>query len=168
MRRYLLGKALALGVVVLFIGIGLQPAFAVDTNISSSDDEKPVYTDGEILENYDCYIRGITDFTVTIKYSKRFIYFFEGNFGISGSLYGDKITAYGWIYTDGSNGKWNYRGFLKGADGVTTVQWLYGDVLDVYIAVKGFKGLLFGAWDYWLPIGVFIGYAESIKIETIQ
>jgi hypothetical protein len=34
MRRYLLGKTLALGVVVLFIGLGIHPAFAVDTRQS--------------------------------------------------------------------------------------------------------------------------------------
>jgi hypothetical protein len=55
MRRYLLGKTLALGVVVLFISVGIHPAFAVDTKTSTetlSNDTENENNSNDISSDY--------------------------------------------------------------------------------------------------------------------
>ena len=40
MKKNMLSKTLAIGIIILFVGIGFQPAFAVETKLSADNTEK--------------------------------------------------------------------------------------------------------------------------------
>ena len=51
MTRTHIGKILAVGIICLFIGVGIHPAFAVEDKASTYNNEKPTTADDKIYEN---------------------------------------------------------------------------------------------------------------------
>ena len=165
-------KILAIGIIVLFIGTGIYPAFANTTNTPSSDNENPITKTSEIYENTNCFIIGSVD---------------EAFNGIHFYGYGDIVFGFkfdgefhhseGWIYTNGCNGKWQYNSILKGGflgdvSSYDAQDWWSGLLVTYYVGVEGFKGLAFGGHPRQEPIedprGApcwFIGRADHVKIS---
>jgi len=152
--RDLLSKTLVVGVIVLFIGVGVQPAFADKYNYDSN----PI--DEWVLENTNCYVVGFgfrcfrlfDDFSKIITFGSRSID--HGPKGASGK-----------IYTRGDNGEWNYSGVFYGKFGLVTILPGYS---EGWIGIKNFHGIALGS--LWSGIiggeGGFIGFAKHVKIGS--
>jgi len=165
-------KIIVIGVIVLFVGIGFQPAFAVEDKSSTSDCEKPVISSGDVYENTNCFVIGSVGESFNLVGS--------GNgsivFGFKNDDTNSEFPSGGWIYTNGDNGKWLYWSGLKGrffgdirSYGIS--HWWTGEYLTLYVGVDGFRGLALGGFP-WMeadPSGAhcwFIGRAEHVKIRT--
>jgi hypothetical protein len=164
MRRYLLGKTLALSIVVLFIGVGIHPAFAVEDKTSSdsfiidSDNETSVNSNGKIYQNVNCFVMGSTSNTLALKK--------EIAFGGRNVDFGP-FSARGWIYTRGKSVNWKYEGDFKG-DNLGEIRVIVLTHLEYYqIGVKGFRGFALGGEPNFFPWCFFIGFADTVRIITV-
>jgi hypothetical protein len=175
MRRYLLGKTLALGVVVLFIGVGIHPAFAVEEKESTYNNEKPTAAEDKIYENTNCFIK---IYAKEIRFQSKFfaLYLHIGNlsFGTSKSKMGSPgwhQPANGKFYTRGEQGEWEIEGLFYGLIKIITrnLDGFY-DFEYRYVGAIGFRGITFFpliADLFDLPLYVF-GYADYVKIGRIR
>ena len=173
MKSKLYVKILAFCVVLSFIGIGIQPAFAVDTNpIASDENENPITNSGEILENTNCFVVGYaTDITALVN--KPYGAIKDVGFGGHSEL-GYDFVSEGFIRTRGLQGEWEYNGMFIGDNGERQALDPVdpGSRLTVYIGIRGFMGfglLLSHILSLQRSVynGMFIGIAKSVKIMTI-
>jgi len=136
MKKEWLVKTLALGIVVLFISVSSQPVFADDLEQfdETLDESKPdnyERMDGG-FENSECFVEGETD---GARFPNRIFLIIMGllfhldwvfnyrirsnvDFGSTWCEANKKLViyypAYGWIYTNGTNGEKNYSGYFYG------------------------------------------------------
>ena len=154
-------KSLVVGVIVLFIGMGIQPAVAVDNPIPISE---------EVYENSNCFVIGRSSETIRIPAVLWGLLYGKGNFskficfGTSYSRDGGSDPSEGWIYTKGDMGEWTYKGEFYGDLGVIG----FTSVEAKYIGINSFQGLAVGGLI--LPLILFdtfyIGYAKEVRITT--
>ena len=132
---------LAIGIVVLFIGAGIHPVFAVNDKTSISENVNIINIDGEILENNNCFVMGLSSQSVNYgdnrPFSRGIIIF--GFSYVGGVMY----PAEGWIYTSNIVNKWAYNGYFHGALEKIWGYWNYEFAGFFYIGIKGFRGLAF-------------------------
>lgn len=159
----LLYKTLVAGVIVLFIGVGIQPAFALEnkscSNISTiifeKDNPNPITT--EVYENSNCFVVGRS--TRTLKLLSGFL----SRIVCLGAFENFNFTDYpavGCIYTKGSLGKWIYQGEFYGELGR-----IYRGIYEYFIGINNFNGIIIGG-SFLFPNSIFIGYAKEVKITT--
>jgi hypothetical protein len=161
-KSALLYKTLVVGVIVLFIGVGVQTVIANNLdnfNDVSKDDYCPI--NQEVYENSNCFIIGGADNT------KKFYSFihdenhdsgpFNKSISFGYTYAGYRSLSEGYIYTIGAQGKWDFYGDFVG--GFET----YG---IWHIGVKGFRGFSLGGRFLMTPlfVGFFIGFAKEVKI----
>jgi hypothetical protein len=149
---------------VLFIGIGIQPAFGEDKYYSK--DENIVTTTDEILENTNCFVMGI---------SKNSYNFGDNRLLSRGTItfghcivFGNIWPAEGWIYTSNVVEKWSYNGHFQGANGIFE-GYVYHLPAYYYIGIKNFIGLAITKEGEDFPddvIVIYMGFAESVKIKV--
>jgi hypothetical protein len=162
MRRNLIGKTLALGVVVLFISVGIHPAFAVEDKASTSENEKPTNADDEIYENTNCFIMVDAENMGKSGFSTLFC----------GTEYQFMDTrrytpAKGKIITLDELGEWNYEGKFYGLIRYIVNELPWGEEYEYYfVGVEGFRGFVFPGPIIFLFFGwsFAIGFAEHVKI----
>ena len=142
-------KAIEIGVIVLFIGIGIQPVFA--------DDPTPISR--EVYENSNCFV---------VWRSTRTLKMLSGLFSriiCLGAFENFNFTEYpavGCIYTKGSLGKWEYQGEFYGNLGS-----IRRGINEYFIGINNFSGIIIGG-SFLFPVSsIFIGYAKEVKITTI-
>ena len=149
-KNPVLYKALVVGVIALFIGVGFQSVIAVNPN--------PI--NEEVYENSNCFVIGRTTSTFKVPSGifKRTICF--GDWDIRE---GPKCPSQGWIYTKGNQGKWLCEGEFWGKLG--TIQEL--NTMVHYIGINNFYGVSFGGFFYIsFFYSFFIGYAKEVRITT--
>jgi hypothetical protein len=173
MKNRLYCKILAVGILVMFVGIGFQPVFAFNANQSVRDNENPISTYAEIYENTNCFIIG----SVSEAFNGIRI-FGKGDIVLGFEFDGEFHHSDGWIYTNGENGRWLYTsilkdGFLGNVSSYGTEDWWSGLWVTFYVGVEGFRGLALGGHPTQEPIedpiGAhcwFIGYADHVKIYS--
>ena len=167
MQKNLMCKILVLGIIVLFIGAGIHPVFAVNDKTSISENENLINIDGEILENNNCFVMGISSQSVNYGDNRPFrrgIIIFGFSY-IGGVMY----QAEGWIYTSNIVNKWAYNGYFSGALEKIWGYWNYEFAGFFYIGIKGFRGLAFVDQGSNFPkdsIVMYIGFAESVRIKV--
>jgi hypothetical protein len=165
MQKNHLGKILAVGIICLFIGVGIHPAFAFQDKTSIPEYEIPTNTDGEVLENTNCLVIGMSSNSCVFSDFATLLPIMSGEigFGIWMPLYCND-SAEGWIYTDNFENKWEYRGFFKGVYREKKVLLDAGEYAYFKIGIKGFRGLIFGR-ELTFNI-IYFGFADSVKIIT--
>lgn len=171
MNSKLYCKILSVGIIVMIVGIGIQPVFAVNTNQSITNNENQISTNVKIHENTNCLIIGAVSeaFNGVRIFGKGDIVFgfkFDGEFHHSD----------GWIYTNGDNGRWLCTtilkdGLLGNVSSYSIEDWWSGLWVTFYVGVEGFRGLALGGHPIQEPIknprGAdcwFIGHADHVKI----
>ena len=140
------------GITLLFPGLALQPSVAVKPNPISE----------EIYENTNCFVIGISSYTVKAVSGilKKSI-----GFGIWDIRKEEKIPSYGLIYTKGDHGEWFYKGEFFGE--LRVISRFVSSVIVSYEGVKNFHGVCFGGLMYFYPyFSRFIGFAKEVKITT--
>jgi hypothetical protein len=170
MRRYLLSKTLALGVVVLFIGVSVHPAFAVEDKTSTESltidfkNESPIIQNNEIYQNANCFVMGAIHLVYELPSEGLGLFFLKGDiaFGEYFVAFEDLHRSFGWISTISKTLKWRFEGTFIGALGTHTF-FITNEEFRTYIGIKDFRGInilgLFG------PNRIF-GYADSVRIKT--
>ena len=156
-------KLLVIGVIVLFIGVGVQPAIANNLdniNDVSKDNSIPI-TKG-IRENSNCFIMGWVVDTKKIfsilQDENHNSGPFNKSLGFGFKYAGQEVYATGQIYTKGAQGEWDYSGYFIGGFGLNIIY---------HIGVKGFHGFCLGGLSLFPPhISIFIGFAEKVRIKT--
>ena len=145
-------KTLVVGVIVLFIGRGIQPSYA----------DNPTPISEEIYENTNCFVIGISSFTVKAVSG---IFKKSIGFGIWDIRKEEKIPSYGSIYTKGDQGEWFYKGEFFGD--LRVISRFVSSAIVSYEGVKNFHGVCFGGLMYFYPyFSRFIGFAKEVKITT--
>lgn len=164
-------KILAIGIICLFIGVSILPAFAIDVKTSAeslikdSENEKYSNLDDEIYENTNCFVMGRTSATYRIRHIGWNFYF-----GYNATHNIDWKPSNGWIYTNGNLGKWKYEGEFYGCTS-HSFYFLFPDGVKYthYNGIEGFRGLAFGAKIFFrAPYAggcIFIGYAKHVRIS---
>ena len=105
-------------IIVLFIGVNIHPAFAVENKTSTesltkdSDNEKYSNLDDEIYENNNCFVMGRTSATYRIRHIGWNFYF-----GYNATQNIGWKPSNGWIRTYGNSVKWTYDGEFYGRTG---------------------------------------------------
>ena len=162
---------LAIGIIVLFVGVGIHPAFAVDNRIPSFENEKPNPKSGEIYENTNCFVMGV------VGNAKNGFHIFGKGYIIFGLKFAGKYQyCGGWIYTDGDNGTWRYNsifkgGFLGNIRSIKAKDWWFGIYFYYYVGIENFRGFALGGHPIIgvneEPVGapcLFVGRADHVKI----
>ncbi len=172
-------KILAIGIIVLFMGIGIHPVFAVEDKTSDesltidSKNENPVTTTGEVYENIYCFVMGKSKnswYYGDKVFNRLFIGFKDTiTFGYC-PLFGKIWPAEGWIYTSNVINKWGYIGYFYGANGKIW-DWIPHGYGYFYIGIKNFRGIAFVKKGTYFPSDIivrYIGFAESVKIKVYE
>ena len=160
-------KGLVVGIIILFIAVGVQPAFALKDKTNSisscidSENEDSANTPDEIYENTDCDVIGFSRVTKTWSYARDITYGYE-------DINLHEISADGWIITNSNSTKWAYRGFFQGYGLGKHYDWdpfYHKEEREHFIGIKGFKGYAFGGGNLFM-ICFFIGHADTVRIIT--
>ena len=165
-------KIIVIGVIVLFIVVGFQPAFAVDINQSNekvtidSDDENPINSKGDIYQNTNCFVIARVRYNVQF-WGKGLFFNFRGDVTLGERIdNGQQTSSHGWIYTKGDLGEWRFEGTFGGYG---LGQYLYFNEyferVFCEIAVKGFRGFHSPWWLSFYGRGyIFFGNADEVSI----
>ena len=155
---YLKKSLFTIIMVVIFIGIGIQPAFAVNNSVN------PIIILEEIYENYNCIVIGKANHTQRGRNPSLNFYRVIG-FGLV--IFNDDIykPAKGWIYTKGEKGEWLYKGKFWGR-----LRPMVGfpPQIDTKVGIENFHGICLGGITARNPFPThFIGWAHRVKISNI-
>jgi len=157
---YLKKSIFSMTMLVIFIVIGFQSAFAVNnTSIN------PTPISEEIYENYNCIVIGKANHTQRGR--NRGINFYRViGFGMGLPNEHIYIPSEGWIYTKGEKGEWFYKGKFWGRLGAFLG---FPGVTFSYIGIENFHGICLGGFtaqsSYPTP---FIGLAHMVEISNIR
>lgn len=171
-KPVVLYKTLVVGILILLIGVGVYPTFAINIKSSSdslsaiSEKDNPTTAYQEIYENSACLVFGkareIRKFP-SGPFSK--IISFGSRDYDAGGYYASK----GWINTIGLQGKWAYKGlFFGGFEEKHLLEPWNPRGIGRYVGIKGFRGLALGGSIFLCEFFdcIFIGYAEKVRITT--
>jgi hypothetical protein len=194
MKYKMLGKGLAVAVIILFIGVGVQPAFAelseIKENYLQDDfdiDNSNCFIIGRIKENclffpfFSIYLKSddlapyfeplLISFLI-IPYLSNIVLPFRPHFN-SVVLLGDKDDlsgvheARGWVYTVGDGGTQEIQGKFLGRLG--KIDWFSSNpmVFDYkfYIGVEGFTGIRI--FNIITGVMWFFGHAKRVSLEKV-
>ncbi len=165
MQKNHIGKILALGIIVLFIGVGIHPVFANEDKASSDTPESLTNINDEFYENSNCLIIGRT--TATYRATQNF----KGNiyFGYYCVDFWDWTATNGYIITIGKSVNWKYEGKFYGRAGHSFTRFSHGRIEYIhYCGIEGFKGFGLGGTPIFGSLNercFFIGYVDYIKIS---
>lgn len=159
-------KILASGIIILFIGFGIHPAFAVQDKTSTetasikSKNTNPENIKEQFLVNINCFIIG----DATEAWNRVSI----DGYICFGYKEGDTPAVWtpssGLIYTYGKYGYWKYEGKFYGRGG----SYNYVDNYTHFYGIVSFRGLSLGAKTFLMKPGgfcFFIGFAEQVIIS---
>jgi hypothetical protein len=181
LKNRLYCKILAVGIIVLFMGVSVSSGFAVNDKTTETvtiitDNENHVTASGDVYENTNCFVMGSVGNAVSE------IHFYgEGKiaFGWKWSSASIFHPSGGWIYTNGDNGKWLYHsrlksGFLGNIRSYQGKDWWSGSYFTRYVGVEGFRGLELGGHPFQVPMEdpngahcFFYGRADHVKIISV-
>jgi hypothetical protein len=142
-------------IVVVFIGIGIQSAFAVEPSVNSTSIPEEIY------KNYNCFVIGKANHTQRGRNPDLNFYRVIG-FGLRISNEQIRLPSEGWIYTKGDRGEWFYKGKFWGKLGPMTG---IPPQINSHIGIKNFHGICLGGITALNPFPThFIGRAHAVEI----
>jgi hypothetical protein len=150
-------KILTVGIIAIFIGVGVKPAFAVDASVN------PNSLSEEIYKNYDCIVIGKANHTQRGRDPFNILLRVIG-FGLIIHNTEIRIPSVGWIYTKGSRGEWFYKGKFWGQLGPIAG---FPAEIASYIGIDSFHGMCFRGITALSPFHTrFIGWARAVEIAN--
>lgn len=154
-----------ISIIVMFISVGIQPAFAEISIQSYNSAVNPAPISKEIYENSNCFVIGRTTHTQRGRNNDFGFTRFIG-FGLALDNYDIFKPSEGWIYTKGAEGEWYYKGEIWGRLGRRLG---IPAEIETYMGIEIFNGVCLVGITALSPFPThFIGWADMVKISNTK